>query len=232
MSRGQALRRRAVAGALILAALVAFYMLWLRDSSLFAVEDVTVTGVTANKGEVSAALTEAADGMTTLHIRDDELADAVRPFPTVASIAADASLLHGLEITVTERLPVAEARLGGQVLPVSADGFALVGLSLEQALPRIEARAQGAVLDEEGAAQAAIIGAAPEDLRERIGGASWETESGGVVLELDGAPEIRFGDGERAEEKWEALAAVLAEGVPGGSYVDVSVPERPVASQG
>jgi hypothetical protein len=61
--------------------------------------------------------------------------------------------------------------------------------------------------------------------------ASWETEAGGVVVELSGAPEVRFGDGERAEEKWEALAAVLAEGVPAGSYIDVSVPERPVASQ-
>jgi cell division protein FtsQ len=225
------LRRRALALALGAAAVFAGYHFWLRDSSLFAVEDVEVSGVTANKAEVTAALERAAYGMTTLHLRDDELREAVQRFPTVASISADAKLLHGLEVTVTERLPVAEARLGGELLPVSADGFALVGLEVDEPLPRIEARAKGAILDDEGAAQAAIVGAAPSDLRDGVRSASWETEAGGVVVELSGAPEVRFGDGERAEEKWEALAAVLAEGVPAGSYIDVSVPERPVASQ-
>jgi cell division septal protein FtsQ len=213
----------------VVVALVAGYHFWFRDWSVFAVEDVEVTGVTANEKEVTVALEEAADGMTTLHVRDDELRAAVQAFPTVASISADTTLLHGLEVRVTERLPVAEARLGGELLPVSADGFVLVGLEVDDPLPRIEARAKGAVLDEEGAAQAAILGAAPSDLRDRLRSAIWDSASGGVVVELAGAPEVRFGDGERAEEKWQALAAVLADGVPGGGYIDVSVPERPVA---
>jgi cell division protein FtsQ len=223
------LRRRGLVLLALAAVLVAGYLFWLRDSSLFAVEDVEVTGVTANKAEVTAALERAAEDMTTLHVRDDELAEAVQTFPTVSSISADTALLHGLEVTVSERLPVAEARLGGEVLPVSADGFVLVGLEVDDPLPRIEARARGALLDNEGAAQAAILGAAPGDLRERLSAASWDESRGGVVVELDGAPELRFGDGERAEEKWEALAAVLAEGARGATYVDVSVPERPVA---
>jgi hypothetical protein len=51
-----------------------------------------------------------------------------------------------------------------------------------------------------------------------------------VVIELEGAPEIRFGDGADAERKWRAAAAVLA-GPPIGSpeYLDVSVPERAVS---
>jgi len=229
MSRGQVLRRRVLAIAALAAVLVAGYMFWLRDSSLFTVEEVEVRGVTANKAEVTAALEEAAEGMTTLHVRDDELAEAVGRFPTVASISAGTSLPHRLEVTVTERLPVAEARLGGQHLPVSADGFVLVGLEVDEPLPRIEARAKGALLDDEGAAQAAILGAAPRDLGERAKAASWDSSRGGVVVDLAGAPELRFGDGGQAEEKWEALAAVLAEGAPDASYIDVSVPERPVA---
>jgi len=229
MSRGRVVRRRALALAALGATLVAGYLFWLRDSSLFAVTDVEVTGVTANKVEVIAALTDAAEDMTTLHVRDDELADAVQPFPSVASISADTSLLHGLEVRVTERLPVAEARLGGEVLPVSGDGFVLVGLEADGPLPRLEASARGALLDPDGAAQAAILGAAPRELRERLRAASWDQASGGVVVELAGAPEVRFGDSERAEEKWKALAAVIAEGASDATYIDVSVPERPVA---
>ena len=231
MSRGPVFRRRALALIVVVVAVIAGYHFWLRDSSIFAVEDVEVTGVTTNKAEVTAALEEAADGMTTLHIHDDELAEAVQRFPTIASVSADTTLLHGLEVKVTERLPVAEGRFGGDLLPVSGDGFVLVGLEVDEPLPRIEARARGAVLDEEGAAQAAIIGAVPDDLRDAIRSAVWDSDSGGVVVALAGAPEVRFGDGDRAEEKWEALASVLAQSDPGGSYIDVSVPERPVASQ-
>jgi cell division protein FtsQ len=223
------LRRRAIAIAALGLVLFAGYMLWLRNSSLFAIEKVEVTGVTANKAEVTAALERAAEDMTTLHVRDDELREAVQGFPTVAAIAADTSPLHDLTVTVTERLPVAEVRLDGQTLPVSADGYVLIGLQQEEPLPRItEASRLGVQLDPEGAAQAAIVGAAPRDLRERVVATTWDETRGGVVLDLEGAPELRFGDGERAEEKWQALAAVLADGVPDATYIDVSVPERPV----
>jgi len=229
VSRGRVLLRRGLAIAALVAVIAAAYLFWFRDLPMFAVEEVEVTGVTANKAEVTAALEQAGEDMTTLHVRDDELAEAVQPFPTVASISAGTTLPHGLEVTVTERLPVAEARLGGQVLPVSADGFVLVGLEVDEPLPRIEAGARGAVLDSQGAAQAAILGAAPKELREQLRAASWDEARGGVIAGLRGAPELRFGDGDRAEEKWEALAAVLAEGASNATYIDVSVPERPVA---
>ena len=91
--------------------------------------------------------------------------------------------------------------------------------------PRVEA----GLLNAEGAAQAAALGGAPEELRERIEAAEWDPERGGVVISLEGAPELRFGDGSRSDVKWEAVVAVLArvEGAP--AYVDVSVPERAVS---
>ena len=52
--------------------------MWLRDSSFVAVRDVQVTGVTASDGErVRAALQSAAQEMTTLHVREDALRQAV-----------------------------------------------------------------------------------------------------------------------------------------------------------
>jgi len=233
VSRATTIRRRLIAAALLALALFAGYMLWFRDSSLFAVEEVEVKGVTAHRAEIETALVRAAARMTTLHVRDAELREAVQGFPTVASIKADATLLHRLEITVTERLPVAEAEIHGDEVAISEDGYILVDLPFEAGeLPAIDARSQGAGrLDPEGAAQAAIVGAAPKPLRERISATSWDEERGGVVVELGGAPELRFGDGERAEAKWSAAAAVLADPDSlGATYVDVSVPDRTVVA--
>jgi hypothetical protein len=50
------------------------------------------------------------------------------------------------------------------------------------------------------------------------------------VLELENGPEVRFGDGSRAADKWAAAVAVLSGPERGSpSYLDVSVPDRPVS---
>jgi cell division protein FtsQ len=225
-------RRRAILAAVVALIVVAGYMIWLRNSSWFAIEEVEVEGLTANQQDIAASLQGAAKDMTTLHIRDDELRDAVSGYPTVASIKADATLLHKLRIEVTERLPVAVAKVNGQSVAISAEGYVLLGVEFDpKELPSLDAgETQGALLDEEGSAQAAILGAVPEDLRSRLKSATWDEERGGVVADLDGAPELRFGDGEDAEDKWKAVAAVLTDPDLGSPfYVDVSVPGRPVA---
>ena len=221
-------RRRAVALGIVALALVAGYYLWLRDSSLVAVTEVEVKGATTDSDRIAAALEGAAEGMTTLHIDDERLREAVAQFPTVATVKADATLLHKLTVTVTERLPVARLRSGGETLAVSADGYVLPGVDAAE-LPPIEGAQSGGRLDPEAADQAAVLGAAPEQLRDALSGASWEEEGGGVIVELEGAPELRFGDGSEADSKWKAVAAVLSEPDLGSpAYLDVSVPERPV----
>jgi cell division protein FtsQ len=225
-------RRRGVAVAILAAALIAGYYLWLRDSSLFEVRDVTVSGVTANEEEITSALEQEALGMTTLHVDDDALTRTAQRFPTIASIRADSTILHGLEIHVTERLPVAVARTGGRPVAVSGDGYLLHGVDFDpKALPPINVEGSPtARLDFDGREQAAVLGAAPEELRDEITDATYDPDRGGVVTQLDEGPELRFGDSSDAEAKWAAAAAVLASpdlGAP--TYIDVSVPERPVS---
>jgi cell division protein FtsQ len=224
------LRRRLVAIGAVAVILIAGYMLFLRNSSLFSVDEVEVTGVTANQERISAALVRAAEDMTTLHVRDDELRKAVSTFPTVAALTTDADLPHGLKIEVTERLPVAVAKIEGEPTPVSADGYLLTGLEFDpKQLPSLDpGQTESPRLATEGAAQAAILGAAPEELRERLRSAIWDPDRE-VVVDLDGAPEIRFGDGSDAGSKWQAAITVLAnlEGSP--AYIDVSTPTRPVS---
>jgi cell division protein FtsQ len=226
------LRRRLILAAIVLVVIYAGYMLWFRNLSWFAIDDVSIKGATTNERQIKAAVEGVAGDMTTLHIKDGELRDAVAHFPTVASVKASTSFPHGLQVTITERLPVAFVRIRGQQTAVSADGYLLAGASFDQkALPRIQgAVAHGARLDEDAAAQAAILGATPQPLRNRVTTTSWDDDRGGVVLDLKNGPEVRFGDGARAADKWAAAVAVLSSDQRGSpSYLDVSVPDRPVS---
>lgn len=225
-------RRRVLAAAIIAIALGAAYVFWFRDSSLVAVDEVEVEGATTNSEQIDAALTGAAEGMTTLNVDEEALARSVSGFPTVASIGVDASPPGKLVVTINERLPVALLKVGGERAAVSADGYVLPGFETEGSkLPPLDedAGVDAGRLNAEGGAQAAALGGAPEELRERVEGAEWDPERGGVVILLEGAPELRFGDGSRSEEKWEAVVAVLARVQGAPAYVDVSVPERAVS---
>jgi cell division protein FtsQ len=225
-------RRRVLAVAVVLLVVYIGYLAWFRNLSWFEIHDVSVEGATTSQQQIKTAIVDASQDMTTLHIKDDELVAAVSRFPTVASVKADTSFPHGLHVTVTERLPVADAVIAGQRVAVSADGYLLTGLSFDpKDLPRLSgASASGPRLTEQSAAQAAILGAAPRELRDRLSESSWEDESGGVVVDVDGGPELRFGDGSRPADKWKAAVAVLSGPERGSpSYLDVSVPDRPVS---
>jgi cell division protein FtsQ len=229
--RGAVLRRRAIAVGALLVVLYAGYLLWFRNLGWFAIDEVTIDGASTSQQQIKAAVERASGGMTTLHLKDDELREAVARFPTVASVSASTSFPDTLHVRVTQRLPVAYVQMSGRQTPVSADGYLLTGASFDsKALPQIEgASARGGRLDEDAGAQAAILGATPEPLRERITSSSWDEDSGGVVLQLENGPAVRFGDGARAADKWDAAVAVLSSPERGSpSYLDVSVPERPV----
>jgi cell division protein FtsQ len=226
------IRRRLILAAVALVALWATYMLWFRNLPLFSIDEVTVTGATTNAPAIKQAVEQVAGDMTTLHIKDDELRDVVAHFPTVASVGATTSFPHTLHVTVTERLPVAFIKVGPHRTAVSADGYLLLGASFDpKDLPRIEGvNTHGVRLDGDAAAQAAILGATPRPLRDRVTSSSWDDQQGGVVVSLDGGPDLRFGDGSRARDKWTAAVAVLSSSEHGSpSYLDVSVPDRPVS---
>jgi cell division protein FtsQ len=221
-----------IAAAIALVVLYAGYMLWFRNLPLFSIDEVSVTGATTNAPAIKRAVEQVAGDMTTLHLKDDELRNVVAHFPTVASVGATTSFPHTLHVTVTERLPVAFIKVGDRRTAVSADGYLLIGAGFDpKDLPRIQdVASHGTRLDGNAAAQAAILGGTPAPLRNRVTGSSWADEQGGVVVGLDGGPDLRFGDGSRARDKWTAAVAVLSSPEHGSpSYLDVSVPDRPVS---
>lgn len=225
-------RRLAVVAALGLA-LAAGYWLWLRDSSLVAVEKVRIEGLSSvSDPDVAQALEREALGMTTLHVEIDELAAAVREYPTVKSLSTAAGFPSELTISVEERVPVALA--GDTETPVAADGTPLPEVEVKAGkLPTIEVATgdETQALDEAGGEQAAILGAAPAPLLEVVERS--ESSPEGIVVELEGGISLRFGDASRAAAKWSAAARVLADpGLDALDYIDLRVPDRPAVGGG
>jgi cell division protein FtsQ len=224
-------RTRLILVAILAGALAIAYFAWFRHSSFVAVENVKVEGVSsADRDRVTAALTDAARGMSTLDVNASKLASAVTGFPTVASVTADASFPHGLTVHVTERTPVLAASDGDRQVAVAADGSLLPGVDTPGAhLPVLKVdqipasgRLGGEALDE-----AHVIAGAPKPLTPLIEGVS-TTHDYGVVITLHGGIDLRFGPASNSTQKWAAAAAVLADPkVTTLDYVDVRVPARP-----
>jgi cell division septal protein FtsQ len=208
------------------------YFLWLRDSSLVAIDNVDVVGVTAgDRAEIIGQLTDASESMTTLHVDRAELQSIAAQFPTVASISIDPNFPHGMRIEVTERPPTMIVAAGDQQVPVAADGTVLTGVQVadDDHLPvlAVDKAPGGAVLEGTELDEALVVGAAPEELRPLISKIEF-TKEYGVELTLRGGIPVRFGTGAAAGEKWSAVSAVLADPkLTTLNYVDVRVPERP-----
>jgi cell division protein FtsQ len=223
--------RRAVLVVLVALVLAAGAWLWLRDSSLVAVRDVTVTGVSGPQAQrVRAALAVAARDMTTLHVRLDALRTAVEPYPVVRNLEARPDFPHGLRIVVHEHVAVGALVGPGRRLPVAADGTILRDTPAD-GLPAIAAaRDPGTetVLDAQTKRFVAFLAAAPGALRTRV--ARVYLGPRGLTAPLTDGPVLYFGDSQRLAAKWAAATRVLADASSrGASYLDLRLPERPAA---
>ena len=199
--------------------------LWLRDSSFAAVERVTVTGSgSSERDRVIASLEATAAEMTTLHVDEDALRDAVGPYASVADLRVRPDFPHALRIEVIEHRPVAVLDMGGREVPATGGGLLLQGVRAEDLPivrveePPLEGRVQEArVLD-----ALRVAAAAPRELGARSERLYFG--EGGIRLDLAGGPDLVFGDAEAAGEKWRAAARVLAEdSSAGATYLDLRV---------
>jgi len=206
--------------------------LWLRDSSLVAVEHVRVTGANGSDGPaIRRALSAAAREMTTLHVREGSLRDAVSAYPIVKDLRVSAHPLHGLSIAVIEHAPAAVLLAGDSRVAVAADGTVLRKVHLD-GLPLVPTRGLPGgqrLRDRQALGAVVLAGFAPVGLR----GLITRIRSGGrdgLRADMQGGLRIVFGSRTRLAAKWAAAARVLADPkAAGAAYLDVRVPERPVA---
>lgn len=236
LALGRLLRKlgpRRVAAVLLAVCVLGAGWLWLRSSSLVAVSQVRITGITGpDSVRIRAALTAAAHTMTTLDVKMSRLYTAVSPYPDVKALRVTTDFPHGLRIRVVEELPAAILSAGGSRIVVAADGVVLRSVSARRALPVIPVRALpvGARLSDPAAAQElAVVSGMPAKFRTRVT-TVLDTSTHGIVVKLRAGPSLYFGSSNSIGDKWIAATAVLASpGSAGASYIDLSDPSRPAA---
>ncbi|MFZ2114045.1 MAG: FtsQ-type POTRA domain-containing protein, partial [Solirubrobacteraceae bacterium] len=112
--------------------------LWLRGSSLVAVEHVHISGVHGPEAiEIRAALEDSARRMTTMDFNAGALRSALASYAIVAGVQVRTSFPHTISISVNERPPVAELLSAGQRTAVAADGTVLGPALSSSSLPSV-----------------------------------------------------------------------------------------------
>jgi cell division protein FtsQ len=225
-----------VAAIVVLALAAGGVWLWLRDSSLVAVNGVTVTGASGpGAARVDAALEAAAHGMTTLHVDVGKLRAAVAGFPSVKDIEVSTAFPHGMRIRVIEQQAVAVLSAPGQRAAVAGDGTVLRDASIPAGLPTVPVAALPSgsrITNPRDLAMLSVLGAAPYPLLAHVQSVA-DNALHGVVVQLRDGPSLFFGDAGVARAKWTAASDVLADsGSIGAGYIDVTDPRRPAAGAG
>ena len=226
-------RRRLTIAFAVLVALAGLYYAWFRNSSFVQVEKVEVTGLGGPQARsIRTALVDAGLAMTTLHVNHGDLRNAVSEFPVVRSVTATGDFPHRLRIQVELNLPVAVLQTAAGRVPVTADGLLLPDVPLTGGLPTLNAGGVPPTKRVETGRDAdllRVVALAPGPLRDRIRSVGLQRVKGLVVFMRRG-PQLIFGDNQRLAAKWMAAARVLASSAAkGATYVDVRLPDRPVA---
>lgn len=225
--RARRIRRRVtigVAASLVLCAVV----LGLLRSPLFGADRLVVEGARRLSVERVLRIAGIGQGDNVVWFDADDAARRLEADPWISRAEVRADLPNTIHVRVTERAPVAavETHDGWQVL--AADGVLLATPADEPRLPTITVLVPGEDMATMGAR---LLGAMEADLRRRVGGLTVGVD-GIVRLVLRTGVTVTYGDVGSAQEKAQALAAVIAWAQEERAHVqeiDVSVPGAPTA---
>ncbi len=233
--------RSLVVGGAILLVTIGLYFI-ARESSLFALQRVEVTGGTAQIGDDVKNLLRSETGRSLVATDSSRIEQKVAGLPTVRSAVVDRSFPHTLEVTVVPEVPVAVLRRGAASWLVSARGRVIraIDRGTERTLPRIwlPPRTElqvGALLEDEpgGLAARSLAAFVGSGFPQRI--SFVRALDGQITLGLRGGLEILLGSPLDLPLKIaiaRRLLPVLAlPGAGGPDYLDLAVPERPVAGR-
>jgi cell division protein FtsQ len=207
-----------------------------RETPMFAIQRIEIRGADPTAATAVRKALAPLDGTSLLALGRGEVARRAQALPYVVSASYDRAFPHTLRVTIVEERPVAVLHRGDDLFLVSARGRVIRPLAARALpeLPRIWVSrgtdvSLGATLDgDAGAAVAALVPLRRIHFPMRI--ATAEATDGQLFLRLRTGLELRLGDSRDLALKL-SIARQIAPTIAGGSgaYLDVSVPERPVA---
>lgn len=231
------LRRIALVALAGLAALVLAYVV-ARETPLFAVDDLEISGASA---EVRREVRDTLDGLAgTSLVKVDaaEVERELRELPSILDARVDRSFPHALRVAVVPEEPLALVWDGRETWVVSRRGRVIrpVESGSRQLLPRIWSTSATTlapgeqVADPKALVAQAALAAVPADFPVRIKAA--RAGEGGLTFVLGSESELRLGTSDDLDAKLAAAAAVLSTMSRSErlelAYLDVSLAQRPV----
>ncbi len=208
-----------------------------RETAVFAVDQVAVRGAPpAVKRQVAKAL-QPLVGVSLLKIDGDAVAGRLADVPFVASSDYDRSFPHTLAVTVRPERPAAVLRSGAHAWLLSSRARVLEKLPLRarRELPRVwvggnASPTLGATLGDTKGGRAARALAPLHWVHFPAHVATVTVGDGELTFVLRSGLQLRLGDAGDLKLKLAIARRVLERVGPtgSGSYLDVSVPERPV----
>jgi cell division protein FtsQ len=226
-------RRSLAVGAGLIAIAAGLYTV-ARQTSAFAISTLEVTGAPASvEQQVKRSLAPLL-GTNLLALDGAALERRAEALPTVVSVGYDRAFPHTLRIRVVPERPVAVLHRGNETWLVSARGRVVerIPTGTDPALARIWVPrkadvAVGAFLAPEGGGTAARTLASAVRFPARI--ATVSLAHGELVFRLRSGLELRLGDPTDVRLKLAIARRALPRLPTGATYLDVSVPGRPVA---
>jgi cell division protein FtsQ len=228
--------RSLAVGAALLAVAALLYVL-ARETPMFAIRRIEVAGVPAPLAAKVRRALAPVEGRSLLVLRPIDVRRRLVSLPEVRSATYDRAFPHTLRLTVVPERPVAVVRRGAGSWLVSARGRILRPLprgTLARLprvwLPREVDVTPGTTLaaDEGGQAAAAVALAGRSGFGARIRNVG--LAAGELDLELASGLELRLGEPRELALKLAVAGRILPLLGEGATYLDVSVPARPVAS--
>ncbi|HKN64410.1 MAG TPA: FtsQ-type POTRA domain-containing protein [Gaiellaceae bacterium] len=234
---GLAPTRRSLALGLGVLALALGGYLIARESSLFAIDRIEVHGGSPRVArQVHGALASLV-GKPLVGLDGSAMLRTVDALPSVASATYDRDFPHTLRISVVAERPAAVLRRGADTWLVSTRGRVMERLSATALpnLPRIWLSTRmpvrtGADLTAGGAATSAHAAGLTGAFGARVASVSYT--SGSLVLHLRSGLELLLGDAGDIRLKVAVASRLLAMLPAGSTYLDVSIPGRPVSGYG
>jgi cell division protein FtsQ len=206
-----------------------------RETSLFGVRAIEITGASAPVERQVRRVLDDRTGESLVALDLDAARDQVGALPTVASVEFDRAYPHTLRVTVVPERPVAVVRQGAEAFVVSKRGRVIAHVEREAhaSLARIWV-ARDVQLDPGsfvvGELETAVGAVAPlAGIRFPSRVVSVTTSDGTLTLRLRSGLELRLGEMRNVDLKLAVAGRVLPLLPQGSGYLDVSVPDRPVA---
>lgn len=226
-------RSLGIAFLIVVGALVAW--LGARDTGVFAVRTLDVAGAPPAVAQQVRRALAPTRGRSLLKVDLDASLRTVEALPTVASASFDRAYPHTLRVVVVPEKPVAVVRQGADSYIVAESGRVIATAERRDrpALARIWVNRTVTLqvgAPTEGDLRTAVAAVAPlagSRFPGRVGSVTATADM--LTLRLRSGLEIRLGDGVDVPLKLAVAARVIPLLDPDTRYLDVSVPERPVA---